>query len=152
MVTRGKLNKIESKISEALISSKISRQDFMPIINEAKKYRELKERIRMMNSQTSDIEKNNLIEEGKKIGIDEVINTVKLVMSSYCLKCRKNTKSINPRVSKTNNGKIMILLKCAICGSKKSRFIKKQEPIVTLSNLGLEAVLSKIPLLGDILF
>ena len=73
MVTRGKLNKIESKISEALISSKISRQDFMPIINEAKKYRELKERIRMMNSQTSDIEKNNLIEEGKKIGIDEVI-------------------------------------------------------------------------------
>ena len=46
----------------------------------------------------------------------------------------------------------MILLKCAICGSKKSRFIKKQEPIVTLSNLGLEAVLSKIPLLGDILF
>ena len=70
-------------------------------------------------------------------------------MSSYCLKCRKNTKSINPRVSKTNNGKIMILLKC---GSKKSRFIKKQEPIVTLSNLGLEAVLSKIPLLGDILF
>ena len=73
-------------------------------------------------------------------------------MSSYCLKCRKNTKSINPRVSKTNKGKIMILLKCAICGSKKSRFIKKQEPIVTLINLGLEAVLSKIPLLGDILF
>ena len=81
-----------------------------------------------------------------------LLNTVKLVMSSYCLKCRKNTKSINPRVSKTNNGKIMILLKCAICGSKKSRFIKRQEPIVTLSNLGLEAVLSKIPLLGDILF
>ena len=78
MVTRGKLNKIESKISEALISSKISRQDFMPIINEAKKYRELKERIRMMNSQTSDIEKNNLIEEGKKIGIDEVIKHSKI--------------------------------------------------------------------------
>ena len=78
MVTRGKLNKIESKISEAFISSKISRQDFMPIINEAKKYRELKERIRMMNSQTSDIEKNNLIEEGKKIGIDEVIKHSKI--------------------------------------------------------------------------
>ena len=78
MVTRGKLNKIESKISEALISSKISRQDFMPIINEAKKYRELKERIRMMNSQTSDIEKNNLIEEGKKKGIDEVIKHSKI--------------------------------------------------------------------------
>ena len=48
-------------------------------------------------------------------------------MSSYCLKCRKNTESINPRVSKTNNGKTMILSKCAMCGSKNSRFIKKQE-------------------------
>ena len=48
-------------------------------------------------------------------------------MSSYCLKCRKNTENINPVVSKTSNGKIMILSKCAICGAKKSRFIKKQE-------------------------
>ena len=48
-------------------------------------------------------------------------------MSSYCLKCRKNTESINPRVSKTNKGKTMILSKCAMCGSKNSRFIKKQE-------------------------
>ena len=46
-------------------------------------------------------------------------------MSSYCLKCKKNTENINPRVSKTSNGKIMLLSKCAICGSKKSRFIKK---------------------------
>ena len=50
-------------------------------------------------------------------------------MSSYCLKCRKNTESINTRVSRTNNGKTMILSNCAICGSKKSRFIKKQEAI-----------------------
>ena len=48
-------------------------------------------------------------------------------MLSYCLKCRKNTKSINPRVLKTSNGKTMILSKCAICGSKKSKFIKRQE-------------------------
>ena len=40
-------------------------------------------------------------------------------MLSYCLKCKKNTESINPRVSKTSNGKTMILSKCAICGSKK---------------------------------
>ena len=38
-------------------------------------------------------------------------------MLSYCLKCRKNTKIINPRVSKTNSGKAMILSKCAICSS-----------------------------------
>ena len=66
--------------------------------------------------------------------------------------CRKNTESINSRVSKTNNGKTMILSKCAICGSKKSRFIKKQEASGILSNLSLKTPLNKIPLLGDILF
>ena len=48
-------------------------------------------------------------------------------MESYCLKCKKYTKNINPQVSSTSNGKLMILSKCAICGSKKSKFIKKQE-------------------------
>ena len=47
-------------------------------------------------------------------------------MLSYCLKCKKNTDSINPKVSKTTNGKAMILSTCAICGSKKSKFIKEQ--------------------------
>ena len=45
-------------------------------------------------------------------------------MKSHCLKCRKNTENINPRVSKTSNGKTIVLSKCAICDSKKSRFIK----------------------------
>ena len=40
-------------------------------------------------------------------------------MSSYCLKCKKTTKSINPRVSETNYRKIMLLSKCAICCCKK---------------------------------
>ena len=48
-------------------------------------------------------------------------------MKSYCLKCRKDTETINPRVSSTSNGRKMILSKCAICGSKKSRFIKNEE-------------------------
>ena len=65
-------------------------------------------------------------------------------MSSYCLKCRTNTESINPRVSKTNNGKTMILSKCAIYGSKKSRFIKKQEASEILRNLGFKTPLNKI--------
>ena len=59
-------------------------------------------------------------------------------MLSYCLKCRKNTKIINPRVSKTNSGKAMILSKCAICSSKKSKCIKKQEASGILSNLVLK--------------
>ena len=45
-------------------------------------------------------------------------------MSCYCLRCRKNTESINPRVSKTNNGKT-IISKCAICGSKKIKIYLK---------------------------
>ena len=73
-------------------------------------------------------------------------------MLSYFLKCRKNTEGINPRASRTNNGKTRKLSKCAICGSKKSRFIKKQEASGILSNLGLKTPLNKIPLLGDILF
>ena len=73
MLARSKLNSIESKISEALINNKISHEDFMTIINEEKNYRDLKESIRMMKSQRSDTEKVNLIEEGKKIGIDKVI-------------------------------------------------------------------------------
>ena len=73
-------------------------------------------------------------------------------MKSYCLKCRKDTENINPRVSNTSNGKTMILSKCAICGSKKSRFIKNQEAKGPLSNLGLRTLLSKVPILADILF
>ena len=73
-------------------------------------------------------------------------------MSYYCLKCRNNTKSINPRVSKTINGKTIILSKCGICSCKKSRSIKKQELSGILSNLGLKTSLNKIPLLGNILF
>ena len=73
-------------------------------------------------------------------------------MKSYCLKCRKDPENINPKVSKTSNNRIVVLLKCAICGSKKSRFIKNQEVKVLLSNLGIKKPLSKVPILGDILF
>ena len=66
MLARSKLNSIESKISEALMDNEISHEDFETIINEEKKYRELKESIRMMNSHRSDAEKVSLIEEGKK--------------------------------------------------------------------------------------
>ena len=70
------------------------------------------------------------------------------IKQSYCLKCRKNTDSINPRVSKTKKGKT-ILSKSATSGSKKSGFIKKQEASKILSNLGLKTPLSMVPLLGD---
>ena len=52
----------------------------------------------------------------------------------------------------TNNDKTMILSKCAICGAKKSKFIKEKEAKRWLSNLCNKIRLSKVPLLGDILF
>ena len=73
-------------------------------------------------------------------------------MLSYCLKCKKNTESINPKVSKTNNGKTMILSTCVMSDSKKTKFIKEQQAKGLLSNLGIRTILNKTPLLGDILF
>ena len=74
------------------------------------------------------------------------------LMLFYCLKCRTNTESINPNIFKTNNGKTMILPKYALCGSKKSRFIKNPEAKGLLSNLGVRTPLSNVLILGDILF
>ena len=65
-------------------------------------------------------------------------------MESYCLKYKKYTKTINPQVSSTSNGKLMIL--------SKSRLIKNQEAKGLLSNLGIRTPLSKVPILGNILF
>ena len=73
-------------------------------------------------------------------------------MESYCLKCNKNTENIDPEVSSSSNGTVMILSKCAICGSKRSRFIKKEEAKGLLSKLGIKTPLSKILVQGDILF
>ena len=73
-------------------------------------------------------------------------------MKSCCLKCRKDTENINPRVSKPSNGRTMVISKCAICNSKKSRFIKNKEAKGLLSNVGVRTPLGKVPILGDILF
>ena len=73
-------------------------------------------------------------------------------MLSYCPKILKNTESINAVVSKTNNGRTMILSECTICGAKKSKFVKKQEAKELLSSLGIRTPLNKHPLLLDVLF
>ena len=70
-------------------------------------------------------------------------------MSSCCLKSAENTKNIILQVSKAINGGTIILSKCAVCGDKKSKFIKKQEPKGLLNILGIR---SKVPILRDILF
>ena len=73
VLARIKLNSIENEISKALTDNEISHEDFETIISEEKQYQELKESIRMVNIQRSDAEKVNLIEEGKKIGVNIAI-------------------------------------------------------------------------------
>ena len=73
-------------------------------------------------------------------------------MSSYCLKCTKITESKNPKVARKSPGRIMLLSKCAVCNSKKSKFIKQQEASGLLSSLGTKTPLSKIPLVVPLLF
>ena len=73
-------------------------------------------------------------------------------MKSYCLKCRSDTENISPKVSKTSNGRTMLLSKCAIRDGKKWRFIKNQEAKGLLSNLSIRTPSGKVPILGDILF
>ena len=73
-------------------------------------------------------------------------------MLTYCLKCKKDTESFNSKVLKTKNGITMLSSKCAICGSKKSRFMKQQETKELFSSLGFKTRLNKIPFLGDTLF
>ena len=70
---------------------------------------------------------------------------------TYCLVCRKYTKNINPKIIRNRQNRSMIQSNCEICGSKKSRFIKEQQAIGILSNLGIKTPLSTVPLL-NILF
>ena len=69
-------------------------------------------------------------------------------MKAYCVKCRKDTENINPKMVKTKNNRIIMQSKCTVCGMKKSRFVKQQEAKGLLSNLGIKTLLSKIPLLN----
>ena len=55
-------------------------------------------------------------------------------MLSYCLMCRKNTESENPKVVKTKNESTMLLSKYEVCDSKRSQFIKEHESSGLLSN------------------
>ena len=73
-------------------------------------------------------------------------------MKSCCLKCKTDTENINPRVLNKSNGKTMLLSRRAKCGGKKSRFIKHQEAKGLLSNLSIRTPLSKVLILGHILF
>ena len=71
---------------------------------------------------------------------------------SYCLRRRKNTESKYLKFVRTKNGRIMLLPKCKVCDSKKTKFIKEQEASRLLSSIAINAPLNKIPLSGLLLF
>ena len=72
-------------------------------------------------------------------------------MNTYCVRCRKETENIDPKMFRTKNNRLIMQSKFPVCRIKKSRFIKNQEAKGLLSNLGIKTPLSKSPLL-NILF
>ena len=72
-------------------------------------------------------------------------------MKNYCVKRRKDTENIDPKMVTTKNNRLVMQSKCSVCGIKKSRFVKKQEAKSLLNTLGIKTPLNKIPLL-DVLF
>ena len=69
-------------------------------------------------------------------------------MKIYCVKCKKDTENIDPKILRTKSNRLVMQSKCSACGIKKSRFVKEQEAKDLLSNLGIKTPLSKIPLLN----
>ena len=69
-------------------------------------------------------------------------------MKTYCLKCKKDTENIDPRVVRTKNNRLLMQSKCSDCKNKKSQFVKEQDAKGLLSNLGIRTPFNKIPLLN----
>ena len=67
---------------------------------------------------------------------------------TFYLACRKYTKNNNPRIVRNTQNRLMIQSNYATCDSKKSRFIKEQQAMGILSNIGIKTPLSKVPLLN----
>ena len=68
------------------------------------------------------------------------------MMNTYCLKCKRQTKDLNSKGFTTKNKKYIVKSTCAICKSKKSKFVSKQQAQGFLSDL-----FSKIPILNKII-
>ena len=69
-------------------------------------------------------------------------------MTTYCLKCKKDTDNIDPKMFRTKNNRLLVQSKCSVYKNKNSRFVKEQDAKGLLSNLGIKTPLSKIPLLN----
>ena len=68
--------------------------------------------------------------------------------TTYCVKCKKDTDNIDPKMFRTKNNRLLMQSKCSVCKNKKSRFVKEQDAKSLLSELGINTPFSKIPLLN----
>ena len=69
-------------------------------------------------------------------------------MKTYYVKCRKDTNNIDSKIFRTKNNRLFMQSTCSDYKNKKSQFVKKQDAEGLLSNLGIKAPFSKIPLLN----
>ena len=69
-------------------------------------------------------------------------------MKNFCVKCRRDTENIDPKMVRAKNNRLIMQSKCSAWGIKKSRFVKEQQAKGLLSNLGIKTPLNKIPLLN----
>ena len=69
-------------------------------------------------------------------------------MKTYCVKCKKDTENIDPKIFKPKNNRLIMQSKCSFCKIKKSRFVKEEDAKGLLSNLRINTPFSKIPLLN----
>ena len=96
------LNIIEVLISKSLIDSYISQDEFVSVDIISREYNEMKE---------------------------EIKNSVQYIkaMESYCVSSKKNTANENSSLKETKQNRLMLLSNCAVCGNKKSTFLKNKE-------------------------
>ena len=73
-------------------------------------------------------------------------------MKTYQLSCKKNAVNKISSVKKTKESRLMLVSNCAVCGKKKTGFIKNQEASELFCKLRIRTPWSNIPLIGDILF
>ena len=69
-------------------------------------------------------------------------------MKTYCIKCRRDSENIDPKMVRTKNNRLIMQSRRFVCGIKKSRFMKEQKVKGLLSNLRIKKPLSKFPLLN----
>ena len=69
-------------------------------------------------------------------------------MKTYCLKCKRDTEIIDPKIIRTKNNTLLMQSQRTDCKNKKSRFVKEQDAKRLLSNLAIRTPFNKVPLLN----